>query len=50
MGNQPMYKMLYGKKSFDNCDVIDKFGIYLPCHDKLNEKDIAYVSEVVNSI
>jgi CDP-6-deoxy-D-xylo-4-hexulose-3-dehydrase len=50
MGNQPMYKMLYGKKSFDNCDIIDEYGIYLPCHDKLSEEDIIYVSEVINSI
>lgn len=50
MGNQPMYKILYGKKSFDNCDIIDEYGIYLPCHDKLSEEDIIYVSEVVNSI
>lgn len=50
MGNQPMYKMLYGKQSFSNCDIIDEFGIYLPCHDKLSEEDIIYVSELVNSI
>jgi CDP-6-deoxy-D-xylo-4-hexulose-3-dehydrase len=50
MGKQPMYVKNYAPLNLTNCDILDKYGIYLPCHDKLEEADIEYVSQIVNLI
>lgn len=50
MGKQPMFVKNYLPVQLENCDIIDKYGIYLPCHDKLSEENIKYIAEVVNSI
>ena len=50
MGKQPMYVKNYLLLHLPNCDKLDKFGIYLPCHDKLSEENIAFIAEVVNNI
>ena len=50
MGKQPMYVKNYLPLHLPNCDKLDKFGIYLPCHDKLSEENIAYIADVVNKI
>lgn len=50
MGKQPMYVKNYSPLNMANCDNLDKYGIYLPCHDKLKEEDIEYISQIVNSI
>jgi CDP-6-deoxy-D-xylo-4-hexulose-3-dehydrase len=50
MGKQPMYVKNYLPLHLQNCDKLDKYGIYLPCHDKLSEDNIAYIAEVVNKI
>lgn len=50
MGKQPMYVKNYLPLHLPNCDRLDKFGIYLPCHDKLSEENIAFIAEVVNNI
>lgn len=50
MGKQPMYVKNYLPLHLPNCEKLDKHGIYLPCHDKLSEEDIAYIAEVVNNI
>jgi len=50
MGKQPMYVKNYAPLDLTNCDILDKYGIYLPCHDKLKEIDIEYISQIVNSI
>lgn len=49
MGKQPMYVKNYLPLHLPNCDRLDKFGIYLPCHDKLSEENIAFIAEVVNN-
>ena len=50
MGKQPMYVKNYPPISLKNCDRLDRYGIYLPCHDKLTEEDIEFISKIVNSI
>lgn len=50
MGKQPMYIKNYAPLNLTNCDKLDKYGIYLPCHNKLQEEDIEYISQIVNSI
>jgi CDP-6-deoxy-D-xylo-4-hexulose-3-dehydrase len=48
MGNQPVYTNLYGKCSLENCDKIDKYGIYLPNNAEITEEEILKVCKVVN--
>jgi CDP-6-deoxy-D-xylo-4-hexulose-3-dehydrase len=50
MGKQPMYVKNYPPMNLTNCDRLDRYGIYLPCHDKLKEEDIEFISKIVNSI
>lgn len=50
MGKQPMFKKKYGTKILNNCEIIDSYGIYLPCHDKLTVGNIELISNIVNSI
>ena len=50
MGKQPMYVKNYSPLNMANFDNLDKYGIYLPCHDKLKEEDIEYISQIFNSI
>jgi dTDP-4-amino-4,6-dideoxygalactose transaminase len=45
-----MFRKKYGTKILNNCEIIDSYGIYLPCHDKLTLDDIKFISDIVNSI
>jgi CDP-6-deoxy-D-xylo-4-hexulose-3-dehydrase len=50
MGTQPFYKDKYGKVNLTNCDVVDKYGVYIPNHPGLTEMDIKFVCDVINSV
>jgi CDP-6-deoxy-D-xylo-4-hexulose-3-dehydrase len=50
MGNQPMYVDRYGKLDLKNCNLIDNYGIYVPCHDKLTDKNIYQIAEILNGV
>lgn len=50
MGKQPMYVNKFDQVNLANCDIIDKYGIYLPCHDKLKENDIEIISNILNGV
>jgi len=48
MGNKPFWIKEYGKTPLPNCDIIDKYGFYLPNHADLSKADILRVTEIVN--
>jgi CDP-6-deoxy-D-xylo-4-hexulose-3-dehydrase len=46
MAEKPFWK---GKKpKMPNCELINKFGFYLPNHQDLSEKDILKICEIIN--
>jgi CDP-6-deoxy-D-xylo-4-hexulose-3-dehydrase len=46
MANKPMWKG--EKKDLDNCNIIHKYGFYLPNHQDLNNVDIDNVVKIIN--
>lgn len=48
MSSQPFYVKRYGKKHMKNCEIVDKFGFYLPNHPYMTEEDIIFVSQIIN--
>lgn len=49
MGTQPFYKDMYGEEHLKNCDIVDKYGLYLPNHPGLSEEDVKYICGIINS-
>lgn len=48
MANKPFWK---GRKdNLPNCDIIDKFGLYIPNHQDLKEEDIELISNIINNV
>lgn len=47
MGTQPFYTNLYGFNILQNCNKIDKLGIYVPNHDKMNHDDVDRVCDIL---
>lgn len=50
MNEQPFWKERYKQTNLPNAKRVHDFGLYLPNHHKLTEKDIQRISEVVNNI
>lgn len=50
MGSQPMYVKQYGYLELDNCKIVDEYGIYLPCHDKMSIDQVEQISNILNGI
>lgn len=48
MGNQPFWIKRYGRLSLPNADVVDKYGLYVPCHPFLKDEDIDLISSIIN--
>ena len=48
IGNQPFYKKDYGFKDLPNANKIDNFGFYIPNHPGLTEKEINFISQIIN--
>lgn len=48
MGKQPFYVDYYGEKELPNCNIVDKYGIYIPNNPFLTEEEIYFVSTIVN--
>ena len=46
MANKPMWKG--EKKDLNNCNIIDKYGFYLPNHQDLNNEDVNYIIKIIN--
>jgi len=49
MGRQPFYTNIYGELPLENCDIVEKFGCYIPNHPSLTDKEINKIIDVVNS-
>jgi len=48
MVSQPFYKKKFKHRELKNCNVIDKFGMYIPNHPKMTPQDIIFVSQIIN--
>ena len=49
MANKPFWYEKYGKtNSLENCDLIDKYGFYLPNHQNLSIDNVLKISEIIN--
>jgi CDP-6-deoxy-D-xylo-4-hexulose-3-dehydrase len=48
MSNKPMWFENYEKKYFKNCEVIDKYGFYVPNHVNLSIDSIEVISDIIN--
>ena len=48
MTSQPFYKKKFKHRELKNCNIIDKFGIYVPNHPKMTPKDVIFVSQIIN--
>lgn len=47
MANKPMWKG--SKDNLDNCNLIDKYGFYLPNHQDLKKDDILKITTIINN-
>ncbi len=49
IANKPFWYQKYGRSSdLPNCDVVDKYGFYLPNHQDMTEKDIMFICGILN--
>ena len=48
MSNKPMWYEKYGKINLKNCELIDKFGFYIPNHQDLTIDEIQKISKIIN--
>ena len=47
MMNKPFWK---GRKSYlKNCEIIDKYGFYIPNHQGLSSNDIEKICNIINT-
>jgi len=47
MANKPMWKG--SKENLSNCELIDKYGFYLPNHQDLTKEDILKITNILNT-
>jgi CDP-6-deoxy-D-xylo-4-hexulose-3-dehydrase len=50
MANKPMWIDRYGKLTLKNCELIDKYGFYIPNHQDLTTENIISISSLINNI
>ena len=48
MSNKPMWYEKYGKISLKNCELIDKYGFYIPNHQDLSINEIQKICKIIN--
>lgn len=48
MSKKPMWTKIYGKGSLPNCEIVDKYGFYVPNHQDLTFKNIKNVISLIN--
>lgn len=48
MGQQPFFTERYGKQVFQNADIVDKFGFYVPNHPYLEMEEIEFICSIIN--
>jgi CDP-6-deoxy-D-xylo-4-hexulose-3-dehydrase len=48
MGNKPMWYEKYGKTSLPNCELIEKYGFYVPNNQDLTKDNILKITNIIN--
>lgn len=48
MSKKPMWTKTYGKVSLPNCEIVDKYGFYIPNHQDLTFKNIENIISLIN--
>tara|TARA_A100001011_G_scaffold363972_2_gene414300 strand:- start:2284 stop:3450 length:1167 start_codon:yes stop_codon:yes gene_type:complete len=48
MGVQPFWVKRYGYSKFENCDIVHKYGFYIPNHQGLSMDDVSKISDIIN--
>jgi CDP-6-deoxy-D-xylo-4-hexulose-3-dehydrase len=48
MSNKPMWYERYEKIELKNCELIDKYGFYIPNHQDLTINEIQKISKIIN--
>lgn len=48
MGKQPFFIERYGKQTFTNADIVDKYGFYVPNHPYLELEEIEFICSIIN--
>lgn len=48
MGRQPFWIKKYGKINLKNCDIIHDNGFYLPNNHTITDKEIEFISSIIN--
>jgi CDP-6-deoxy-D-xylo-4-hexulose-3-dehydrase len=48
MATKPMWVKKYPKISLPNCELIEKFGFYVPNHQDLSKRDILKITDIIN--
>jgi len=48
MGTQPFYVKKYGELKLPNVSIIDEYGFYVPNHPTLTQKEINFISNIIN--
>lgn len=48
MSKKPMWTKIYGKGSLLNCEIVDKYGFYVPNHQDLTLKNIENITSLIN--
>ena len=49
MSKKPMWYERFGKCSLTNCEMVDKFGFYIPNHQDITEEQINIISNIINN-
>ena len=48
MGTQPFYVKEYGKLKLPKVTKIDKYGFYVPNNPHITDKEIVFISDIIN--
>lgn len=48
IANQPFWIREYGELKLTNCDIVDKFGFYVPNNQKLEVQEIMQICDIIN--
>ena len=49
MSKNPMWYENFGEVTLKNCEIIDKYGFYIPNHQNLNSTQVNFISNIINN-
>ena len=50
MSKKPMWVKNYGEVTLPNCQLIDKYGFYIPNHQDLTSQEINIICNIINNV